>query len=88
LSTVIHEDSLAGLYNVLHAKKAPGAKRGLVTHVVIGVWVLVLGLLGRGHFTVGAVVLAVVVGGAVVGYDHQLLDVSLDLKNHKRNRKS
>lgn len=40
------------------------------THVVVSVGVLVLRLVGDGHLAVGAVVLAVVIGGPVVCYNH------------------
>ena len=55
-----------------------GRATGCRTHVFIGVGVLVLRLVGDGHLTVGAVVFTVIIGSAVVCYNHQLLDVPLE----------
>lgn len=57
---------------------------GLATHIFFGF--LVLRLVRRGHLTVGAVVLTVVIGSAMVCYNHQLLDVSLEATNKGKSR--
>lgn len=54
-----------------------------VTHVFICVGVLCLGLLWDRDLTVGAVVLTVIIGSTVIGYNHQLLDVSLETHRKK-----
>lgn len=56
----------------------------LITYIFISVGILVLRLFGCWHITIGAVVLTVVIGSAMVRYNHQLLDVSLETwKNRK-----
>lgn len=48
----------------------PDEEKGFVTHIFISVGVLVLGLVRCRHFTIGAVVLTVVIGSAMVCYNH------------------
>ncbi len=55
-------------------------KYSIWTYIFISVWVLVLGLFRRRNLTVGAVVLTVVKRSAMVRYNHQLLDVTLETK--------
>lgn len=57
---------------------------GLATHIFFGL--LVLRLVRCGHLAVGAVVLTVVIGSAMVCYNHQLLDVSLEVTNRGKSR--
>lgn len=56
----------------------------LNTYIFISVGILVLRLFRCWHITIRAVVLTVVIGSAMVRYNHQLLDVSLETwKNRK-----
>lgn len=56
----------------------------LITYIFISVGILVLRLFRCWHITIRAVVLTVVIGSAMVRYNHQLLDVSLETwKNRK-----
>lgn len=45
-------------------------KKGLVTHIFISLGLLVLRLVRHWHFTIGAVVLTVVIGSTMVCYNH------------------
>ena len=45
-------------------------KEGHVTYIFVSVGVLVLRLIGHWHFTIGAVVLTVVIGSTMVCYNH------------------
>lgn len=65
-------------YVKLGHKKMDILHERLTTYIFISVGILVLRLFGCRHITIGAVVLTVVIGSAMVRYNHQLLDVSLE----------
>ena len=58
--------------------RAEERREAASTHKFVRVGVLVLGLIRGWDLTVWAVVLTVVEGGAVICYNHQLLDISLE----------
>lgn len=80
MSTQYYRDKIS------RENKRERSEKAACTYIFVRVGVLVLRLVGHGHLAVGAVVLAVIVGGAVVCYNHQLLDVSLEAAEG-RNRK-